>query len=344
MRSFFAVLSLLTLTSAYAQMPDIQWSGDFRYRHETIDDGDAIGNKDTRQRIRGRLAAKSEVTKDVNASIRIATGTGSVTSTNQTLGDGGSNKSLEVDIFSVNWKFFPKANITLGKMKNPFYTVGSSDMVFDSDVTPEGISVSYQSDLFFASLNQFWIADNTTSTDVMLYAPQIGTHFNAGPLKIVIGGSWFNYSSMVNQSLSGSLKAAGNTTGAGFYVNGYKVLNAFSEISGQAGHVDYSVFFDYIKNSEVKMQNTGWLAGAKLKLHDWSMTYDYRWVEADATVAFLADGDTAGSLGTALYGHRTDLAYAFNKNISTSAVYYAHTKMSNKKHYDKYQLNLVFKF
>tara|TARA_R110000868_G_scaffold155691_6_gene382235 strand:- start:105492 stop:106526 length:1035 start_codon:yes stop_codon:yes gene_type:complete len=344
MKNVIASIVLISTTSTFAQTPTINWGGDFRYRYEAIDDGASIGHKDHRQRIRARLNAHSEVITNVHAHIQLASGNGAITSTNQTIGDGGSNKALDIDIFSVDWMFKEGATATLGKMENPLYSVGNSDIVFDTDFTPEGISVSYKSDKYFASLNQFVIANNSTSSDVILYAPQAGINFNAGPLKLTVGGSWYNYSSLVNQSITGSLTSAGNTTGANFFQNGYKVLNGFAEVSGQAGHVGYSVFFDYIKNSEVETGDTGWLAGAKFNCHKWSLSYDYRWVEPDATVGFLADGDVAGSLGAGLYGHRTDLGYAINKNISTNAVYYAHTKASNKQHYDKYQVNLVFKF
>ncbi|MBH46988.1 MAG: hypothetical protein CME71_02330 [Halobacteriovorax sp.] len=344
MKLMIAGIALLASTSILAEMPSINWGGDFRYRYEAIDDGASIGHKDHRQRIRARLNAHSEVIDKVHASIQLASGNGAITSTNQTLGDGGSNKALDIDIFSIDWMFAKNANATLGKMKNPLHTVGNSDIVFDTDFTPEGASVGYKTDLYFASLNQFVIANNSTSADVILYAPQAGINLGAGPVKFTIGGSWYNYSSMVNQSVTGSLSSAGNSTAANFFQNGYKVLNGFAEMSGQVSHLSYSVFYDYIKNGEVETGDTGWLAGAKLKCHNWTLSYDYRWVETDATVGFLADGDVAGSLGTGLYGHRTDLGYAINKNVSTNAVYYAHTKMSNKQHYDKYQVNLVFKF
>lgn len=346
MKKLALPLAVLAITAAHAQTPAVNWSGDLRYRHETIDDGSKIGHKNTQHRMRARLQAKSEISEDLTATARLATGGSSVTSTNQDLGDGGSNKDISIDVFSVDWKFYPNSTLTLGKMKNPIYTVGSSDMVFDGDVTPEGLSVGYKTDMFFASLSQFWIDNESTKSDVILYAPQAGVNLNAGPLKVTAGAAWYNFSSIQGTSTSGndSIEAKGNSTTANTYTFGYKVLNAFVNVGGNAGDLGYNVYFDYIKNSEADTKDTGWLAGTKLSWKKFSLTYDYRWSENDATVGFLADGDTAGSVNVGLYGHRTKLGYKLGKNVSTEAVYYAHTIMSTKKHYDKYQLNVVFKF
>src|SRR5690606_31049318 len=119
MKKFMLPLAVLAATTAQAEMPNVNWSGDLRYRHETIDEG--TSPKNTQHRMRARLQAKAEVTQDVTATARIASGGDSVTSTNQTLGDGGSNKELHIDVFQVDWKFYQGSTLTLGKMKNPLY-------------------------------------------------------------------------------------------------------------------------------------------------------------------------------------------------------------------------------
>src|SRR5690606_8645017 len=98
---------------------------------------------------------------------------------------------------------------------------------------------------------------------------------------------------------------------------GYKVLNGFVNVGGNAGDLSYNVYYDYIKNGEAETKDTGWLAGTKLSWKKFSLTYDYRWVENDATVGFLADGDVAGSTNIGVYGHRYKLGYKLSKNISS---------------------------
>lgn len=343
MKKLLLPIAALAVTSAHAEMPSVNWSGDFRYRHENTDSGTTIDHQ-AQQRIRARLQAKAEVSKGVTAKVRLASGGDSITSTNQTLGDGGSNKELHIDIFSVDWNFYEGATVTLGKMSNPFYAPGSSDIVFDSDVTPEGIAVSYEKGMFFANAAQYWIANNTGSSDVILYAPQAGVKLPVGGMNITASAAWYNFSSLSGQTSTGNLASKGNTTSGGNYAFGYKVLNANVALDGKMNDFGYGVFFDYIKNGEVDNDDTGWLAGTKLSYKSWSLGYDYRWMDADSTLSILPDSDIGGSVNTGVYGHRTKLGYKINKNISSDVTYYANTISSTKKHYDKYQLNLVFKF
>lgn len=337
MKKFMLPMAVLAVTAAQAEMPNVNWSGDLRYRHENIDSGTTTDHN-IQERIRARLQAKSEITETISVKARIASGSGSVTTTNQTLDGAGSNKALEIDIFQADWKFAPGAKLTLGKMSNPMYRVGSSDIVFDSDITPEGMAVSYEKEMFFVNLGRFWIENVTNnSNDVMLYAPQAGVKIAAGPLKVTAGASWYNFAG-ANRNLGNAGK--GNTS----VNNDYKVLNGFVDVAGKAGDFGYSVYFDYIKNSEVDTADTGWLAGTKVGFKGWSLTYDYRWVDADATLDLFPDGDTAGNLSTGIYGHRTALGYKINQYVSTAATYYTHTIRSTKNHYDKYLLDVVFKF
>lgn len=338
MKKFMLPLAVLAATAAHAEMPNVNWSGDFRYRHENIDSW-VNTDHNIQERIRARLQAKSDVTDSVSVRARITSGSNSITTTNQTLDGAGANKALEIDIFQASWKAADGVNVHLGKMANPMYTVGSSDIVFDSDITPEGIAISYEKGMFFANLGRFWIKNETdNANDVMLYAPQAGVNLTTGPVKLTVGASWYNYTGM-NRNVGNATKGNTSTTAE------FKVLNGFVNASGKTGEIGYSVYFDYIKNSEVDNNDMGWLAGTKLSYKSWSLTYDYRWVDADATLDIFPDGDTAGSSGgTNIYGHRTKLGYKITKNISTDLAYYTHTYRSNKRHYDKYMIDLVFKF
>jgi len=123
---------------------NLNLSGDFRYRHEYIDDS-AKDKTRNRQRIRGRLGLKAKINNDWSAIFRITTGSSdSPTSTNQTLDGSFSSKNIWFDTAYVDWhpQSYDGFNAYLGKMKVPFYKVGKNQLIWDGDLTPEGIAIS----------------------------------------------------------------------------------------------------------------------------------------------------------------------------------------------------------
>ena len=83
---------------------NIKWSGDFRYRHESIDDNTAATKRD-RNRIRARLKMEARINDEWNAIFRLASGSSdSPTSTNQTLGDSASDSFSSKEIW-LDWAY-----------------------------------------------------------------------------------------------------------------------------------------------------------------------------------------------------------------------------------------------
>jgi TolA-binding protein len=84
---------------------NIKISGDFRYRHESIDAEDlhdwATGHN--RHRIRARLGIDAKVNDEFDLGFRIASGSGDPASTNQTLADSFSSKELWLDLAYFNY-------------------------------------------------------------------------------------------------------------------------------------------------------------------------------------------------------------------------------------------------
>ncbi|MFA7486309.1 MAG: putative porin, partial [Phycisphaerae bacterium] len=156
---------------------NIKWSGDLRYRHEQFDNTDAGNEKRRRDRIRARLRLDAKVNDEWDAIFRLATGSSdSPTSTNQTLGDSGSDgfssKQIWLDWAYASWR--PKSiaglNVLMGKMGNPFYAVGKNQLIWDSDVSPEGIAAKYSFDLtekdkVTITAGGFWLAERNNAAD-----------------------------------------------------------------------------------------------------------------------------------------------------------------------------------
>jgi len=138
----------------------VKISGDLRFRHEHIDSetsGSVRWKKGRdRQRIRARLMLEAIINDEWDVAFRLASGERSIladeddmfadpVSSNQTLKQNFSSKDIWLDLAYFNWH--PAAreglNVYGGKIKNPFYTVGKNQLVWDSDLNPEGIAATY---------------------------------------------------------------------------------------------------------------------------------------------------------------------------------------------------------
>ena len=97
-----------------------------------------------------RLGVTGKVTDDIEVGLRLATaerlssGNGNPISTNLTLDDAFTKKAIWLDLAYFKWS--PKEtglSIFGGKMENPFYRVGGNQLIYDSDLTPEGIAFQF---------------------------------------------------------------------------------------------------------------------------------------------------------------------------------------------------------
>jgi len=132
---------------------DIKPFGDLRLRHDTQwKDKDSGSDTRNRERFRLRFGVKTEVYKNTEVGIRLASGSGFQNTTNQSYDDHGRGKNVFIDRAYAKWKANENFTIVGGKHKNPLFT---TPLVWESDVQPEG----------FAETFNFGITDN-----VSLYA------------------------------------------------------------------------------------------------------------------------------------------------------------------------------
>lgn len=320
---------------------NIEWSGDLRYRHERFSHSNSgVKESEKRERVRARLKAKGEIAKTITATVRLATGGASVTSTNATLDGSGSNKDIHLDQAFVEGKSFNFLSYKLGKMGIPFYRPGKSDLMFDGDWTPEGAfaQAEYKSGIFegFFNVSRIWIDNNSDDSDTILMAPQLGLHIG-DKVKFSLGSSYYHYSS------SSSLDNLGFP---------YTVMQVFSEINISLDTFKMSIFGDYAKNLDApshlgnSKRDLSYLVGAKFSIGMFFLKYDYRWVEENATPSGLDDGDSCnGSVGCS--SQRATAGVKLTKKITLSSTYYAGVKRSGSDkntQQNKFHLNTIFKF
>ncbi len=151
----------LAITSA-ALAEDNSWTdkislkGDFRFRHEIIDDASKTETRN-RQRIRARLNIAGEVNDEFTVGIRLATGGNSPISTNQTLDSSFSTKDIGLDraYFAYKPTSIEGATIKGGKFGVPFAKMEKTQLIWDGDLNLEGAAYQYKADSYFFNAGYF---------------------------------------------------------------------------------------------------------------------------------------------------------------------------------------------
>ena len=367
-------------------LPDsLQWaekvriSGDLRYRHEHID-AEKVGSvrwkegRD-RDRIRARLMIEAIVNDEWGLGFRLASGQRDILvdssldadmfpdpiSGNQTLKQNFSSKDIWIDLAYFDWhpKAVPGLNVYGGKVKNPFYTVGKNELVWDHDLNPEGIASKYQwpigkNDTIHINGGGFWVDESSGGVDTSLWGVQGYLRHTIGNPDYILGGvSYWDYGNIKGKVDNFGI-LAGNTadpTGT-MWAGDYDLLEVFSEYGTKFWGLPVAVFGSWVRNFvAVGDQDTGWLVGAKLnKAKDpgsWEFGYNYRDLEADAVVGAFTDSDFIGG-GTNGRGHEFGLTYQVAKNVQAGLTYFHNendrANSSRDLDYRRLHTDLKFKF
>jgi len=330
---------LSTFDQKLAWAAKTQFKGDVRFREETVHNDGVPNSKDQdRQRIRARLGAYSEINPQVDTGIRIATGSSDdARSTNQDLNNYFDKKQIWLDQGYVDYHPDAIKNLHLigGKMSQPWVSMG--DIIWDSDINPEGLAVTYKYPLggateLFGSAGHYTLKDNVDGEgvqfkhDLRLYAGQLGARFAlTDNLKMTLGGSIYSYD---NDKDSACPTTGTVTAPCALAVNGnsaneqFKLYEGFGQIDIGGLPVPLSLYGQYVNNSDASNdQDTGWLAGVKSKFYGIAVDYNYRDVQRNAVVGAFTDSDFANGF-TGSRGSKLKASYEIDKNFTIGATYF----------------------
>ena len=326
----------------------IKFKGDFRLRHETIDDVTKAETRD-RSRIRARIQANAKVNDNWSVGIGLASGGDDPVSTNQTLGNGGSTKGINLDLAYFDWSGLDNTHVLGGKINNPFYKPAKHALIWDGDYRPEGLAYKYENDSLFANAGFMYLeSDNKAGSqdDKSFWGVQFGYKHNFGNAKVTSGVSYYHL------GVAGSAPffdndSFGNSLLNDVYQYDYQELELFGELSFSALGQPVSVFIDWVQNQDADANDTAYAIGATIgnakKPGTWKATYIYQDIEADAVFGLTTDSDFGGG-GTNSKGHLIKADYAISKNTSFGVTYFSNERGSDATDYDRLQLDLKLKF
>ncbi len=321
----------------------LTFSGDLRLRHESFYRNTADDRH--RERFRLRLASELKV-QDFTIGIRLASGTGEQVSTNKSFDNLSSQTALYIDRAFVKWNSPELRWVTLtgGRMPNPFFTVYSSDAVWDDDFNPEGFAENFAFKLggteLFLNVAQIVLDEDRTgkpNTDQWLFGQQVGVKVSpTANLQTALAAAYYNTVNAQNSSFDQAVCQDGNSRAAGTcptaLLNDYNVVDLTALVATKVGSLPVSVMGDYVKNTAdtknaagADTKDSGYQAGLILgKASDpqtWELAYFYKLLGTDATLADVADSDF-GNGGTDRKGHIMWAAYNPSKALQVKVKYF----------------------
>jgi hypothetical protein len=327
-----------SLGGANKWLKDLKFSGDLRLRYEAFHNSGVNSDQDrNRFRFRLRYGFEKKFNDEMKAGFSFASGekvtanghNADPTSTNQTMGNDFNFKNIWIEkayaTYTPNWaKVGPVKGLelTAGKFTNPFEK-GSSDLVFDRDLKPEGIYEKVDVNILegenvkmsgYATAGQFILQENgsTGKSDAELYGYQIGlnpifyTPWLERPLDLLSAISYYDYSGYnihnnwnIDAVSTGTSLANGNSVqSASELGTSFKVLNYYNELAISPYGIPFRPFADVAHNLDAgrsMRDRNAWGLGIKVgklvKKGDWEAMYEYKWLGADSVPGAFCDSD-----------------------------------------------------
>lgn len=359
-----------------AGINNVKFNGDFRYRFEYIKQdpqsntllgvrGPLAPPRETdsreRHRLRLRLGADYAVNDEVTVGARIATTMNADNiSTNQTLDDAFAKKDLWLDTayFEYRPNALPGAKAVGGKMINPFYAPGKTQMIWDQDITPEGLAVSYTNTMIYdeplmkqifravpwelgGTAAYFLVDERAIDVEAYMLGIQGTAKRNFaedGSHSLMLGASYYNFSNVegfpplfaANDNFGNALSSA-ILGGVALYENDFDILEAFGEYTVPLANRPFSLYADVAVNTapigkdfDDENDRLAWAVGASygrcVAPRSWGLRYEYRHLDRDAVIGAFTDSDFGGG-GTNARGHIFGAEFMLLKNTRIALTY-----------------------
>lgn len=328
----------------------ISFEGDIRLRYESIDE-DGLPERQ-RGRFRIRVGMSATVNDDVTAIIRLASGGDNPVSTNQSFDGGFTRKDIGIDLAYVDWTPGDEWHVYVGKMKNPIHRAGSHELIWDSDLNPEGVAAAYESGPFFGTAGTYFVEERALGDDSLLLAVQGGARFDlTNNAKLAAGAGYYDYTeTMGNRPFWNGLPFGNSVDANGRLLFDYNQLELFAELETGIGKLPVSYFVDYVENTEASVNDTGRAFGVRIGKADeagtWQASWAWQELEADAVIGTYTSSDF-GDGGTDARGHVINAAYALAKRWTLGGALFVNEvdlASGTPRDYTRLQLDLNFSF
>ena len=326
-------------TSSWADK--VKLKGDIRTRYQgQWEDGTEDRH---RGRVRYRLGVIAKPLDQLEVGAGLASGSDDLRSTNQSFDNTFSTKAINLDYAYAQYEFNDNIKAIAGKLLYKSYLYTVTDLLWDSDINPEGISFNYTGNnsagTLFANAGIWVLEENSGSDDdpYMVYA-QLGQKFNIGAASAALAGTYYSFNEI---NALGDIVTDGTNTDYQFENFSLAGELSFKDVVTKGTKV--SLFADWVTNLDTNSdEDTGFAVGLKAEHGRWGFKYIYADLDANAWPDILPDSDRFDGL-TGIDGHEFILEYDIMDNVTLGLDYYLMENDANIEQ-NLLQLDVVVKF
>jgi len=330
----------------------MRWKGDFRYRFENFDIENTPNRN--RNRIRARASLTADIAPNIKVGLGLASGGNDPLSTNQTLGQAGSSKDLNLDLAFFDWSGLANTHVVGGKFSNHLHKSGKNSLLWDGDWRPEGLGFKWDSGRFFINGLGNWIESDSKKDQSVAFGAQAGFKLPIGDaVKLTAGVGYYRFDTQGSGSFFGN---DDDFFGNSFdpvtksYLYDYEELEFFADLGFELFEQPALIFADFVQNQAVDENDTAYALGFKIgkakNPGQWEFGYVYQKLEADSVLGLLTDADFGGG-GTNSKGSIFKGGYVIFKNVNANVTYFINEpgiSSSDTFDYKRLQLDLAFKY
>ncbi len=340
---------------------NIKLSGDFRHRHELIQDESKDEDR-TRWRIRARLMVSAMISEEISVGFRFASGSDDPVSTNETLDSGWSTKGWNLDLACFD--YHPTAvkglNLIGGKMKLPFEKVQKTELIWDGDLNPEGLAARFEGDIndkvtVMLGTGFFYVEENSSSDDYWMAGAQGVLEVKpADNLHVIVGAGYYDYNieAEVTPVFFDSEDAFGNTAiadgGDLLYACDFNEFEVLGEFGIKLDKTALLLYANYVTNTAADDLDQGYLFGTTIKRGkgkgNLKLAVNYREVEDNAVIGAFTDSDFRGG-GTDGNGFEFGFGYGLAEKVDMGVSLFLNNKgIDEEIEYRRLMVDLALKF
>ncbi|MBV5302688.1 MAG: putative porin [Chlorobium sp.] len=336
----------------HAEAADWNWKGDLRYRYQSdLTSNPAATGEHSRDRYRTRVrvGVYPWINEELTGGVQLATGGAGTetTSRNETLDDQFLPDQVYLNEYFINYHPIAldgKVNILLGKRDVANTLMVVNDLVWDSDLAFEGMTLQYGKDVdgkdkegINAIIGYYPLNELKSTTikeqDAYLLVGQAAYSGEVNDLTYQVGAGYYNYVHFdVDNDPSTVYSPVYDYTGKDF-----NIVELFGSLGGQITEktpwkVTVQYAFNTAKNSARYFnidneKRTSYLAGIKIgnakEVGQWSLGTDYVKIEQDAlTVLTDSDRNMGITKGTNLEGVKVSGVFHLVQNMTVGATYF----------------------
>ena len=260
---------------------------------------------------------------------------------NQSFDQVFSGKTLSLDYAYMQYGFSNGVTAIAGKFSAKNYLWSPTDVMWDTDINPEGASVKYAGSnavgAFYAQ-GGVWVLSESKpdDNDAYLAYGQLGQTWKSDDLFGTVAATSYVFTDLKNTN--SPFHRGGNTD---TQMNSF---NLATEIGTKLGAGTASLVGEFIDNYETSTsQDVAWSIGTKYLWDKWSMKYLYADLDANAVPDFLPDSDRFEG-DTGVRGHEFELQYEIIKHVALGVDYYHMKRKADKVDENRVQADINVKF